>query len=64
MDPLTHRQTQILEFIRATISRQGCPPTVREIGVKFRIASTHGVRCHLQALDVHARDNETSCCEE
>jgi len=51
MDPLTDRQTRILEFIRVKISRQGCPPTVREIGTKFRIASTHGVRCHLQALE-------------
>jgi repressor LexA len=51
MIPLTQKQARILEFIQTRIDRRGCPPTVREIGSEFRLASTHGVRCHLKALE-------------
>ena len=47
MEPLTERQARILEFIRERIAAEGRPPTVREIGARFSIASTFGVRRHL-----------------
>lgn len=47
---LTKRQGEILEFIRQRITRGGQPPTIREIGSKFGIKSTNGVRGHLSAL--------------
>jgi len=48
--PLTARQRQVLEIIDTSMSRQGRPPTLREIGNQLGIASTNGVRDHLQAL--------------
>ena len=51
MEPLTERQSRVLEFIRERIAADGRPPTVREIGRRFRIASTNGVRRHLDALE-------------
>ncbi len=47
---LTRRQSEILQFIRERITRGGQPPTIREIGRKFGIKSTNGVRGHLSAL--------------
>lgn len=47
---LTDRQRQILAFIGAYVSDHGYPPTVREIGAQFGIASTNGVSDHLKAL--------------
>lgn len=47
---LTERQAQILEFVTATLKRNGRPPSYREIGRRFGIASTNGVRDHLEAL--------------
>ena len=47
---LTERQRDILEFIRNKIVQRGRPPTVREIGTRFGIRSTNGVRTHLVAL--------------
>jgi repressor LexA len=49
-EPLTDRQRRILEFIDLRISVHGQPPTLREIGAKFDISSTNGVRTHLEAL--------------
>lgn len=49
-EPLTDRQRMILEYIDDRISRHGQPPTLREIGAKFGISSTNGVRTHLEAL--------------
>ena len=49
--PLTDRQLAVLDFIEATASKRGYPPTVREIGSHFDIASPNGVMCHLQALE-------------
>src|ERR671931_1515858 len=48
--PLTARQRQVLEIIDTSMARQGRPPTLREIGQRLGIASTNGVRDHLQAL--------------
>lgn len=48
--PLTERQRHVLAVIGARISEEGRPPTLREIGQELGIASTNGVRDHLQAL--------------
>lgn len=47
---LTEKQRSVLEFIRNQIVSRGHPPTVREIGKRFGIRSTNGVRTHLNAL--------------
>ena len=49
-EPLTARQRKILEYIDQRITERGQPPTIREIGAKFSISSTNGVRTHLEAL--------------
>lgn len=48
---LTERQEQILSFIHEYRNKNGFPPTLREIGKKFDIASTFGVKRHLEALE-------------
>jgi len=50
MRELTRRQKEVLDFISETTEKNGFPPTIREIGMKFRIASTNGVRAILSAL--------------
>jgi repressor LexA len=47
---LTKRQKEILDFIREMVENKGLPPTIREIGEKFQITSTNGVRAILSAL--------------
>ncbi len=47
---LTDRQRDILNYIQQYIENVGYPPTLREIGKKFEIASTFGVKRHLDAL--------------
>lgn len=49
---LTNRQKQILGFIEEKINSSGLPPTIREIGQRFQITSTNGVRSILDALEV------------
>jgi repressor LexA len=49
-DQLTDRQKEILNFIKQFRSENGYPPTLREIGKKFDISSTFGVKRHLDAL--------------
>ena len=49
-DQLTDRQEEILNFIKQFRSETGYPPTLREIGKKFDISSTFGVKRHLDAL--------------
>ena len=51
LDQLTKRQRVIYEFIRDKILNRGYGPTVREIGLKFKISSPNGVMCHLKALE-------------
>jgi repressor LexA len=48
---LTDRQQQVLDFIAASISERGYPPTLREIGERLGIRSTNGVNDHLKALE-------------
>ncbi len=50
MDSLTERQKGILDFIVTFTGRNGYPPSLREIGERFRIRSTNGVRHHLGVL--------------
>jgi len=50
MEPLTRKQAAVLEFIRTQIAEEGRPPTLDEIGGRFGIASSFGVRRHLTAL--------------
>lgn len=47
---LTDRQEDILTFIQQFLQENGYPPTLREIGKKFGISSTFGVKRHLEAL--------------
>ena len=47
---LTDRQKEILSFIEEHVSIKGYPPTFREIGKKFNISSTFGVKRHIDAL--------------
>ena len=47
---LTHRQQQVLDFIRAGIAEHGRPPTMREIGDHLGVSSTNAVNDHLKAL--------------
>ncbi|GAB4130313.1 MAG: transcriptional repressor LexA [Ignavibacteriales bacterium] len=47
---LTDRQKEILDFIKEFISYNGYPPTLREIAKQFNIASTFGIKRHLDAL--------------
>ncbi len=48
--PLTARQQEIYDFIRSRTETEKMPPTVREIGDRFGISSTNGVRSILAAL--------------
>lgn len=48
---ITKRQHEILDFIRDKIENRGFPPSIREIGEAFEIASPNGVMCHLKALE-------------
>jgi repressor LexA len=47
---LTARQRRVLAVIESRLAAEGRPPTLREIGLELGIASTNGVRDHLQAL--------------
>jgi len=47
---LTERQQEILNFIHEFRDENGYPPTLREIGRRFSISSTFGVKRHLDAL--------------
>ena len=51
MKELTPRQREIFEFIKASVIEIGRPPSLREIGEKFEINSTNGVRSVLEALE-------------
>jgi len=48
---LTARQREIFEFIKGMIRGKGRPPSIREIGERFGIRSTNGVRAVLEALE-------------
>jgi repressor LexA len=50
MKSLTDRQREILEFIRAFTQRHGLPPTVREVGERFRV-TPRAAFDHIRALE-------------
>jgi len=50
MRELTARQRDVLDFIRAFTVRHSVPPTVREIGEKFRV-TPRAAFDHLRALE-------------
>jgi len=50
MKELTARQREILAFIRTFTERDGVPPTVREIGERFRV-TPRAAFDHLRALE-------------
>lgn len=50
MRELTARQREILAFIRRFTQRHGVPPTVREIGARFRV-TPRAAFDHLRALE-------------
>ncbi|MFO8042684.1 MAG: transcriptional repressor LexA [Alkalispirochaeta sp.] len=54
MKPLTHRQEEVLEFIRDYISGNKYPPTIREISENFTI-SVKGAYDHVKALEKKER---------
>lgn len=47
---ITARQKEIFEFIQEFVEFNSYPPTYREIGKHFEIASTFGVKRHIDAL--------------
>ena len=49
-NPLTKRQSQILEYIDSAIRDKGYPPTVREIGQAVGLNSPSTVHNHLNTL--------------
>jgi repressor LexA len=48
---LNDRTHDILDYIEKFARERGYPPTIREIGKAFGIASTNGVRYHLHRLE-------------
>lgn len=50
MRDLTARQREVLNFIRVFTDREGVPPTVREIGARFRV-TPRAAFDHLAALE-------------
>ena len=50
MRELTARQHEVLGFIRSFLARHGLPPTVREIGEKFKV-TPRAAFDHLRALE-------------
>ena len=57
---LTKRQREVLDFIREEIIRRGYPPSFREIGARFTIKSTNGVKVHMDALERKGYINRSS----
>lgn len=47
---ITQRQKEILDFIQDYVDFNGYPPTYREIGKRFNISSTFGVKRHIDSL--------------
>jgi repressor LexA len=48
---LTQRQAEVLEFLKDYIAMHGYPPTLREVGDNFGMASTRASSDHLKALE-------------
>ena len=50
LEPLSRRQQEVVDYIRATVIAQGYPPTVRDIGEALQMKSPATVYSHLSAL--------------
>lgn len=55
INELTHRQAEILSFIRACIAMNGIPPTRAEISHHFGFGSDNAAEQHLRALARHGK---------
>ena len=51
MNDLTDRQKQVYRFLESFLGQHGYPPTIREIQRHFGLASTKGVKDHLDRLE-------------
>lgn len=49
--PLTERQQQVLDVVRRSVSENGFPPSVREIGEAVGLKSPSTVKHHLDTLE-------------
>ena len=49
--PLTSRQERLLRVIEASLAKRGYVPTLQEMAQAMSIASLHGVKRHLAALE-------------
>ena len=49
-EELSPRQSEILDFIKKSVAKNGYPPTVREIGEKVGLASPASVKYQLEIL--------------
>ncbi len=50
-EKLTTRQEEVLDFLRQALEKGGAPPSYRELGERFGIKSTNGVKVLLDALE-------------
>ncbi|MDP2359204.1 MAG: transcriptional repressor LexA [bacterium] len=50
-DNLTSRQEELLAYLRQALEKGGTPPSYRELGERFGIKSTNGVKVLLDALE-------------
>jgi repressor LexA len=50
MKQLTHRQQQVLDYIKEHLSDHGYPPTLREIAGRFDLSGPRAAVKHLEAL--------------
>ena len=48
---LSNREEQVLQVVRAGVTRRGYPPSIREIGDAVGLKSTSSVAYHLKALE-------------
>jgi repressor LexA len=48
---LTHRQREILDYLRKAMREKAYPPTVREIGLAIGLSSSSTVQNHLNTLE-------------
>ena len=49
--PITPKQQEILDYMKAQVRAKGYPPSVREICEAVSLKSTSSVHAHLSSLD-------------
>lgn len=57
--PITKKQLEVLEFIKAYSKEHRRPPTQKEIQDHFQFSSLNSVGCHLKRLVRHGRIEHT-----